>query len=128
MHGPRKRPRANIRRRSRRQTCVSDRRQRCGRAGGRGRDAKAGPATADEIAAAVGLCASNPSIRPDGLVVIGHSAGSGVRWHWASEDPKNVAAIIAFAPDAVDMPMIFPIRSARAYAEGGRGRIGKARG
>ena len=60
--------------------------------------AKAGRATADEIAAAVGLVRKQPFIRPDGLVVIGHSAGAWGALALASEDPKNVAAIIAFAP------------------------------
>ena len=60
--------------------------------------AKASRATADEIAAAVGLVRKQPFIRPDGLVVIGHSAGAWGALALASEDPKNVAAIIAFAP------------------------------
>ena len=60
--------------------------------------AKAGRATADEIAAAVGLVRKQPFIRPDGLVVIGHSAGAWGALALASEDPKDVAAIIAFAP------------------------------
>jgi dienelactone hydrolase len=60
--------------------------------------AKSGRATADEIAAAVGLVRKQPFIRPDGLVVIGHSAGAWGALALASEDPKNVAAIIAFAP------------------------------
>ena len=60
--------------------------------------AKSGRATADEIAAAVGLVRTQPFIRPDGLVVIGHSAGAWGALALASEDPKNVAAIIAFAP------------------------------
>src|SRR5258705_13513324 len=60
--------------------------------------AKSGRATADEIAAAVGLVRKQPFIRPDGLVVIGHSAGAWGALALASEDPKTVAAIIAFAP------------------------------
>ena len=37
-------------------------------------------------------------IRPDGIVVVGHSAGAWGALALASEDPKDVAAIIAFAP------------------------------
>ena len=60
--------------------------------------AKAGRATADEIAAAVGLVRKQSFIRPDGLVVIGHSAGAWGALALAGVDPKDVAAIIAFAP------------------------------
>ena len=60
--------------------------------------AKAGRATADEIAAAVGLVRKQSFIRPDGMVVIGHSAGAWGALARASEDPKDVAAIVAFAP------------------------------
>jgi len=38
--------------------------------------AKSGRATADEIAAAVGLVRKQSFIRPDGIVVVGHSAGA----------------------------------------------------
>ena len=37
-------------------------------------------------------------IRPEGMVVIGHSAGAWGALALAGEDPKNVAAIVAFAP------------------------------
>jgi dienelactone hydrolase len=60
--------------------------------------AKAGRATADEIAAATGLMRKQSFIRPDGMVVVGHSAGAWGALALASEDPKDVAAIIAFAP------------------------------
>src|SRR6476620_2993509 len=60
--------------------------------------AKSGRATADEIAAAVGLVRKQSFIRPDGIVVVGHSAGAWGALAMASEDPKDVAAIIAFAP------------------------------
>jgi dienelactone hydrolase len=58
--------------------------------------AKSGRITADEIAAAVGLLRSQPFIRSEGMVVIGHSAGAWGALALASEE--NVAAIIAFAP------------------------------
>lgn len=60
--------------------------------------AKAGRATADVIAAAVGLVRKQSFIRPDRVVVIGHSAGAWGALALASEDPKDVAAIVAFAP------------------------------
>ena len=60
--------------------------------------ARAGRATADEIAAALGFVRKQPFIRPDGIVVVGHSAGGWGALALAGEDPKDVAAIIAFAP------------------------------
>jgi dienelactone hydrolase len=60
--------------------------------------ARAGRATADVIAASVGLVRKQPFIRQDGMVVIGHSAGAWGALALASESPQNVAAIIAFAP------------------------------
>src|SRR4030088_507450 len=60
--------------------------------------AKSGRATADEIAAAAGFVRKQPFIRPDGMVVIGHSAGAWGALALASEDPRDIAAIIAFAP------------------------------
>ncbi|KRR28738.1 alpha/beta hydrolase family protein [Bradyrhizobium retamae] len=60
--------------------------------------AKSGRATADAIAAATGFIRKQPFIRAEGMVVIGHSAGAWGALALAGEDPKNVAAIIAFAP------------------------------
>ena len=60
--------------------------------------ARAGRATADEIAAAAGFVRKQSFIRPDAMVVIGHSAGAWGALALAGEDPKNVAAIVAFAP------------------------------
>jgi dienelactone hydrolase len=60
--------------------------------------ARAGRATADVIAAAAGLVRKQSFIRPGGMVVIGHSAGAWGALALASEDPKDVAAIVAFAP------------------------------
>jgi dienelactone hydrolase len=59
---------------------------------------KSGRATADEISAAARFVRRQPFIRPDGIVVAGHSAGGWGALALASEDPKHVAAIIAFAP------------------------------
>jgi len=70
--------------------------------------ARSGRATADEIAAAVGLVRKQSFIRPDGIVVVGHSAGAWGALALASKDPKDVAAIIVFAPgrggQANDLP------------------------
>jgi dienelactone hydrolase len=60
--------------------------------------AKSGRAIADEIAAAMGFVRKQPFIRPDGIVVIGHSAGAWGALALAGQDPKDVSAIIAFAP------------------------------
>ena len=60
--------------------------------------AKSGRATSDAIAAAMGFVRKQPFIRPEGMVVIGHSAGGWGALALAGEDPKDVAAIIAFAP------------------------------
>ena len=60
--------------------------------------ARSGRATADQIAAAAGLLRKQSFIRPDGMVVVGHSAGAWGALALAGEDPKDVAAIIAFAP------------------------------
>ncbi len=74
---------------------------------------RSGRATADEIAAALDLLRKQSFVRPDGMLVVGHSAGAWGALALASEGPQDVAAIIAFAPDAAAMPTIFPIRSAR---------------
>ena len=60
--------------------------------------ARSGRVTADEILAAAGHLRRQSFVRPDGMVVIGHSAGAWGALALASEDPKNIAAIIAFAP------------------------------
>ncbi len=59
---------------------------------------RAGRATADEIAAALNYLRGQSFIRPDGAVIIGHSAGGWGALALASENPPDVAAIIAFAP------------------------------
>jgi dienelactone hydrolase len=60
--------------------------------------AKSGRATADEIAAAAGYVRKQSFIRPDGMVVIGHSGGAWGALALAREDSGDIAAIIAFAP------------------------------
>jgi dienelactone hydrolase len=59
---------------------------------------RAGRATAGEIAAAAGFVRKQSFIRPDGMVIVGHSAGGWGALALAGEDPQHVSAIIAFAP------------------------------
>jgi dienelactone hydrolase len=59
---------------------------------------RAGRATAEEIAAALGYMRGQSFIRPDGAVVLGHSAGGWGALALARQNPPDVAAIIAFAP------------------------------
>src|SRR3954452_20087769 len=55
--------------------------------------AKAGRATADVIAAAMGFVRKQPFIRSDGMVVIGHSAGGWGALALASEAAKDISSI-----------------------------------
>jgi dienelactone hydrolase len=60
--------------------------------------AKSGRATAGEIMTALDYLRGQPFIRKDGAVIIGHSAGGWGALALAAEDPKTIAAIVAFAP------------------------------
>jgi dienelactone hydrolase len=59
---------------------------------------RAGYATADSIAAALGYLREQSFIRKDGAVILGHSAGAWGALALAGENPKDVSMIIAFAP------------------------------
>jgi dienelactone hydrolase len=59
---------------------------------------KSGRATAEQIRTALDFARGQSFIRKDGAVIIGHSAGGWGALALASEDPKVVAAIVAFAP------------------------------
>jgi dienelactone hydrolase len=59
---------------------------------------RAGYATADSIAAALGYLREQPFIRKDGAVILGHSAGGWGALALASENAKDVSLIVAFAP------------------------------
>jgi len=59
---------------------------------------RAGYATADSISAALDYVRSQSFIRPDGVVVVGHSAGGWGALALASGNPPGVSLIIAFAP------------------------------
>jgi dienelactone hydrolase len=54
-------------------------------------------ATADVIASAAGFMRKQSFIKPNGMVIVGHSAGGWGALALAKEDPKDVAAIIVFA-------------------------------
>ena len=60
--------------------------------------AKSGRATAEEIRTALNYMLTQPFVRRDGAVILGHSAGGWGALALASEDPSSIAAIIAFAP------------------------------
>src|SRR4051812_37237691 len=60
--------------------------------------AKAGRATADSIAAALGFIRGQSFVRQDGMVIVGHSAGAWGALALAERNPPGVSAIIAFAP------------------------------
>jgi dienelactone hydrolase len=57
-----------------------------------------GRATAGEIATALQYLRKQSFIRPDGAVIVGHSAGAWGALALAGENPKAVSTIIAFAP------------------------------
>ncbi|HLZ01465.1 MAG TPA: alpha/beta hydrolase [Bradyrhizobium sp.] len=60
--------------------------------------AASGRATADQIRVALDFLHRQSFIRPDAAIVIGHSAGAWGALALAGEDPKAIAAIVAFAP------------------------------
>jgi dienelactone hydrolase len=59
---------------------------------------RAGRATAEAIGAALTYLRGQPFIRPDGAVIVGHSAGGWGALALAGENPQGVSAILAFAP------------------------------
>jgi dienelactone hydrolase len=60
--------------------------------------ARSGRATAEAITAAANFVRKQPFVRPDGMVIVGHSAGAWGALALAGESPKEISAIIAFAP------------------------------
>jgi len=56
-----------------------------------------GRATADEIAAAAGYVRTQPFVRQDGMLIVGHSAGAWGALALARESPQDVSTIVAFA-------------------------------
>ena len=88
---------------------------------------RSGHATAGEISAALNYLRGQSFIRPDGAVVLGHSAGGWGALALAGADMPGVAAIIAFAPGrgghANDLPnqVCAPHTLISAAAEFGKG-------
>jgi dienelactone hydrolase len=60
--------------------------------------AKAGYGAAASIAAAIEYMTRQPFVRPNGVLVVGQSAGGWGALALAARNPPNVAAVIAFAP------------------------------
>jgi dienelactone hydrolase len=60
--------------------------------------ARAGRATADSIAAALNYLRRQSFIRPDGAVIVGHSAGGWGALALSGENPPDLATIIVFSP------------------------------
>lgn len=60
--------------------------------------ARSGRATADQILKALDYMRSQPFVRKDAAVVIGHSAGGWGALALANENPRAIASIIVFAP------------------------------
>jgi dienelactone hydrolase len=69
---------------------------------------RSGYATADSIKAALAYLREQSFVRPDGAVIVGHSAGAWGALALATENPKAVSLIVAFAPGrgghASDLP------------------------
>jgi dienelactone hydrolase len=89
--------------------------------------AKAGRATADSIATALGFMRGQSFVRQDGTVIVGHSAGAWGALALAARNLPGVSAIIAVAPGrgghANDLPnqVCAPHTLISAAAEFGRG-------
>ena len=60
--------------------------------------AKAGRAAAEAIRTAMDLLRTQPFIKKDGAVVVGHSAGGWGALALAQSDPKAISRIVVFAP------------------------------
>jgi dienelactone hydrolase len=88
---------------------------------------RAGRAAAAEIAAALNFLRRQSFIRPDGAIVLGHSAGAWGALALAGENPLDVSRIIAFAPgrgghaDDLSNQVCAPHRLVSTAAEFGKG-------
>jgi dienelactone hydrolase len=90
---------------------------------------RSGRATADEIGAAAAFMRKQSFIKPDGMVIAGHSAGGWGALALAGEYPKNIAAIIVFAAGRGGRANDFPnqvcaphtlIAAAKEFGKGAR--------
>ncbi|MDB5564371.1 MAG: peptidase [Tardiphaga sp.] len=59
---------------------------------------RSGHATADSIVAALDYMRTQPFVRGNGTIVVGHSAGAWGTLALAGRNPQGVSAIVAFAP------------------------------
>ena len=91
--------------------------------------ARAGRATADQIASALDYLRQQSFIRPDNAVIVGHSAGAWGALALAGRNPQSVSAIIAFAPGRGGRANDFPgqvcaphtlLKSAAEFGTGAR--------
>jgi hypothetical protein len=64
---------------------------------------------------------------PDGMVVIGHSAGPGARWRWPAKIRRKLPPSSRSRRGAAGMPMIFRPGLRAAYADRRAGAFGKPR-
>jgi dienelactone hydrolase len=59
---------------------------------------RAGRATADQIAAALNYLRGQSFVRPDGMVIVGHSAGAWGALALAGDNPQGLSRLVVFAP------------------------------
>jgi dienelactone hydrolase len=84
-------------------------------------------ATADEIALPLEFLRTQPFIRKDGAVIVGHSAGGWGALALAGENAKSISAIIAFAPGRGGHANDFPNRVCAPHTlVAAAGEFGKA--
>jgi pimeloyl-ACP methyl ester carboxylesterase len=90
---------------------------------------RSGRATADAIASAAGFMRKQSFIKPNGMVIVGHSAGGWGALALAKEDPRDVLAIIVFAAGRGGRANDFPnqvcaphtlLAAAREFGNGAR--------
>ena len=90
---------------------------------------RSGRATADAIASAAGFIRQQSFIKPNGMVIVGHSAGGWGALALATKDPNDIAAIIVFAAGRGGRANDFPnqvcaphtlLAAAREFGRGAR--------
>ncbi|HEY5126569.1 MAG TPA: dienelactone hydrolase family protein [Bradyrhizobium sp.] len=90
---------------------------------------RAGRAAAGEIAAALSFLRGQSFVRPEGTVIVGHSAGAWGALALAGDNPQGVSSLIAFAPGRGGHANDFPDRvcaphtllsAAAAFGKGAR--------
>jgi dienelactone hydrolase len=93
---------------------------------------RSGRATADAIESAAGFMRKQSFIKPNGMVIVGHSAGGWGALALAKEDPRDIAAIIVFAAGRGGRANDFPnqvcaphtlVAAAREFGNGARVKV-----